>query len=181
MIYIRYKSLSPGRHAEAERGARGTVVYLLPGLAPGQRKAALRRLRQEGSRGCGPRLPATELLAALAVDRMLTGLRYVAAAVRVHPGRTLVPALLAGVLLALVATVFGSFDAAPRPGSVSVGILAPNGTAGTAGEVSSSAYGIGLPGGAGTDPAGTAPARRAENGKPGRPVHGDRDHRRLSH
>ncbi|HEY1705916.1 MAG TPA: hypothetical protein VGG75_40045 [Trebonia sp.] len=181
MIYIRYKSLSPGRHAEAERGAHGTVVYLLPGLAPAQRKAALRRLRQEGSRSCGPALPVSQLLAALAVDWMLSGLRHVAAAVRVHPGRTLVPALLAGVLLALVATVSGSFEAAPAPGSVPSGVLAPDGTAGTVGAVSGSAYGIGPADSADMDSAGTASARRGDAGKPGRQIRDDPHHRPLSH
>jgi hypothetical protein len=163
VIYIRYKSLSPGRHAEAERGTRGTVVYLLPGLAPAQRKAALRRLRQEGSRSCGPALPVGELLAALAVDWVLSGLRHAAAAVRFHPGRTLVPALLAGVLLALVATVSGSFEAAQAPGSVPSGVPAPDSTAGTGGAVFGSAYGFRLADGADMDSAGTASARIREN------------------
>jgi hypothetical protein len=179
VIYIRYKSLSPGRHAEAERGAHGTVVYLLPGLTPAQRTAALRRLRQEGSRGCGPRLPASELLASLAVDRTLTGLRHVAAAVRMHPGRTLVPALLAGALLALAATVSGSLSAAPRPASVPSGILAPDGAAGTVGAVSGSAYGIGLADSADTDPAAAASARQEEARELGRQIYGDVHHRRL--
>lgn len=86
-------------HAEAVRGEDGVIVYLLPGLTPVQRKAALRRLRQEGSRGCGPELPAGQLAAALAADRLRAGVRHTAGAVRLHPVRTLVPTALAGVLV----------------------------------------------------------------------------------
>jgi hypothetical protein len=112
---------------------------------------------------------------------MLSGLRHVAAAVRVHPGRTLVPALLAGVLLALVATVSGSFEAAPAPGAVPSGVLAPDGTAGTVGAVSGRAYGVGLADGAAMDSAGTASARRGDTGKPGRQLRDDPRHRPFGH
>lgn len=99
MIRIEYKNLPPGVHAEADAGGRDVVVYLLPGLTPAQRKAALRRLRQEGSRGCGPRLPEGKLWFALAADRLGVAVRSTARAVRHHPFATLVPALLAGGLL----------------------------------------------------------------------------------
>lgn len=105
MIHIRYKNLSPGRHAEAEHGTRGVVVYLLPGLTGAQRSAALRRLRQEGSRGCGPRLPAGQLAAALAADWLRVGAGNTGAAVRRHPVGVLLPVLLAAVLLVVVVLV----------------------------------------------------------------------------
>lgn len=92
-------------HAEAERGRRGVVVYLLPGLTCAQRNAALRRLRQEGSRGCGPRLPTAQLAAALAADRLRAGAGNTWAAVRRHPVGILLPMLLAcGVLWTFVLT-----------------------------------------------------------------------------
>lgn len=100
MIRIGYKNLPSGVHAEADAGARGVVVYLLPGLTPAQRKAALRRLRQEGTRGCGPRLPEGQLLLALAADRLGIAVRSTARAVRHHPFGLLIPALMAGGLLA---------------------------------------------------------------------------------
>lgn len=99
MVRIRYKNLPAGRHAEAEPGARGVVVYLVPGLTSAQRNAALRRLRQEGSRGCGPWLPSGQLAAALAADRLRAGTGNTAAAIRRHPVGTLLPALLAAALL----------------------------------------------------------------------------------
>lgn len=102
MIHIRYKTLPSGMHAEAERGTRGIIVYLLPGLTSAQRNAALRRLRQEGSRGCGPRLPSGQLAAALAADRLRAGAGNTGAAVRRHPVGTLLPALLAAGLLAVL-------------------------------------------------------------------------------
>jgi hypothetical protein len=88
---------------EAGRGARGTVVYLVPGLSVPQRRAALRRLRQEGSRNCGPPLPSAELTVALAADRVRVGLRHTTAAVRRHPASALVSMALAGALLTALA------------------------------------------------------------------------------
>lgn len=105
MIHIRYKSLSPGMHAEAERGAKSVVVYLLPGLTTAQRSAALRRLRQEGRRGCGPRLPLGQLTVALVADRLRAGAGNTGAVVRHHPVGTVVHALLAVGLLAVFALV----------------------------------------------------------------------------
>jgi hypothetical protein len=89
-------------HGEAERGSRGIVVYLLPGLTSAQRKAALRRLRQEGSRGCGPRLPLRQLTVALVADRLRAGATHTTAAIRQHPAGTLLPAVLAGGLLTVL-------------------------------------------------------------------------------
>lgn len=101
VIHIRYKNLSPGMHAEADRGSRGVVVYLLPGLTAAQRGAALRRLRQEGNRGCGPRLPSGQLAVALIADRLRAGVTHTGAAIRQHPVGMLLPAVLAGLLLTM--------------------------------------------------------------------------------
>lgn len=101
MIRVRYKDLSPGLHGKAERSARCTTVYLLPGLTGGQRRAALRRLRQEASRGCGPELRGPDLAVALAADRFRVGVRNTAAVVRQHPAGSLLPTALAAALMAL--------------------------------------------------------------------------------
>jgi len=101
VIRIRYKDLSSGLHGGAERSAHRTTVYLLPGLTGGQRKAALRRLRQEASRGCGPELPLPQLVVALGADRTRRALRGTAAVVRLHPAASLLPTLAAGALMAL--------------------------------------------------------------------------------
>jgi len=100
VIRVRYKDLSPGLHGQAEWSARGTTVYLLPGRTGGQRRAALRRLRQEASRGCGPALPGPDLTMALAADRFRVGLRNTAAVIRLHPAGSLLPTALAGLLMA---------------------------------------------------------------------------------
>jgi hypothetical protein len=55
----------------------------------------------EASRGCGPALPGTGLRMALAADRFRTGMHNTAAVVRLHPAGSLVPAALAGLLMAL--------------------------------------------------------------------------------
>ena len=76
-------------------------MYLLPGLTGGQRKAALRRLRQEASRGCGPELRRPDLAVALAADRFRVGVRNTAAVVRLHPAGSLLPTAFAAALMAL--------------------------------------------------------------------------------
>jgi hypothetical protein len=101
MIRVRYKELSPGLHGQTECSGRGTTVYLLPGLTVRQRKAALRRLRQEASRGFGPELPRPDLAVALAADRFRVGVRNTAAVVRLHPAGSLLPTAFAAALMAL--------------------------------------------------------------------------------
>ena len=91
-----------GLHGIAERLPRGVTIYLLPGLTSRQRRAVIRRLRQEASRGCGPELPLAQLLIALFLDRVLGAFRLAAGAVRLHPGTTLLPA----AFVAAVMTVF---------------------------------------------------------------------------
>lgn len=101
MIHVRYKELSPGLHGKTERSGRGITVYLLPGLTGRERKAALRRLRQEASRGLGPELRRRDLAVALAADRFRVGVRNTAAVVRLHPAGSLLPAALAAALMTL--------------------------------------------------------------------------------
>ena len=90
-----------GLHGRTERGARGVTIYLLPGLTTGERRAALRRLRQEASRGLGPPLPRSQLAVALGLDRVRTAARIAKAIVRLHPAVTLLPGVLVVALLAL--------------------------------------------------------------------------------
>src|SRR5438128_497596 len=97
MIRIRYRDpneLSPGLHAEAERGCRGTTVYLLSGLTAQQRRSALRRLRLSARMGHCPRLPAGQLALALLADRIRTALGRVGAVFRLHPAGSTVPIMV---------------------------------------------------------------------------------------
>ena len=95
MIYIRYSAdLRPGLNASAECGRRGTTIYMLPGLTPAQRRAALRRLRQQGRMGLGPRLPGRRLAVALALFRIRNMAARASAVFRVHPAGSAVPLLL---------------------------------------------------------------------------------------
>ena len=146
-------------HAEADRGSRGVVVYLLPGLTAAQRGAALRRLRQEGNRGCGPRLPSGQLAVALIADRLRAGATHTGAAIRQHPVGMLLPAVLAGVLLTMfvLASVSVRDSAATTPGSgpasMSIAAGAPGrGGPGGHGGTPSAASDGGVP--AGTSPTG---------------------------
>src|ERR1700691_817665 len=91
VIRVRYQDISSGSHhgtglyGTAKSCPQGVTIYLVPGLNGWQRKAVIRRLRQEASRGCGPELPLPALLAALAADRVRVGVKLTAAAVRLHP------------------------------------------------------------------------------------------------
>jgi len=123
VIRIRYKDISDisaGAHQETwlhgrtQAGAQGVMVYLVPGLTTGQRRAVLRRLRQEASRGLGPALPLPELLLALAADRLRTAARVAGAVIRLHPAEALLPsALVAGLMALFVVVSAGSPGAAP--------------------------------------------------------------------
>jgi hypothetical protein len=102
VIKIRLRAeLSPGLNAYAERGADGTIVYLLPGLTPAQRSAALRRLRQQARMRVGPPLPPRQLAVALAVFRVRDSALRLGAIFRLHPAASMVPMLM---LSAIVAT-----------------------------------------------------------------------------
>jgi len=100
-----------GLYGRTERGARGATVYLLPGLTTWQRRAVIRRLRQEASRGLGPALPLPQLAVALGLDRVRTTARIVGAIVRLHPAVTLVPGAFVVALMTLFVLASGG-----RPG-----------------------------------------------------------------
>jgi hypothetical protein len=125
MIRVRYKELSPGLHGKTECSGRATTVYLLPGLTVRQRKAALRRLRQEASRGFGPQLRRPDLAMALAADRFRVGVRNTAAVVRLHPAGSLLPTALAAVLMTLFVLAPISARMAWFPQSAPAGGLLP--------------------------------------------------------
>ncbi len=122
MIRIRYKDFSAGTHdatwlhGRAERCPRGVIVYLVPGLTACQRRAVLRRLRQEASRGFGPPLPLPQLAVALGLDRLRTAARVAGALIRLHPAVTLVPGAFAAALVALfVLASAGGSGVTPGP------------------------------------------------------------------
>ena len=118
MIKIIYRDLSPGLHASAETAGRDTIISLLPGLTPEQRRAALRRIRHSGRMGHGPRVSAVQLGLALGLDRIKAITRTGAAVVRLHPAGSTIPVLLlstAAVVFVLMATV--SIHVVPAPKS----------------------------------------------------------------
>jgi hypothetical protein len=101
MVRIRYSDLPVGLHVSVVARGRGTVIYLLPGLTPAQRRAALARARSGARMGQGPALPPLSLAVAIATDRTRTTLRNGAAAMRAHPV-LLLPALILLVSSAIV-------------------------------------------------------------------------------
>src|ERR1700744_1161407 len=97
MIKIRYhgaNELSPGLHAAAERQGRTTTVYLLSGLTPAERRAALRRLRLSARMGYCPKLPAAQLALALLADRIRTSFGQAGAVFRLPPAGIPLPLML---------------------------------------------------------------------------------------
>jgi hypothetical protein len=100
MVKIRYSELPVGLHVTTESDGRHTVIYLLPGLTPAERRAALIRVRSSARMGQGPDLPATGMATAVVADRMRMTARTVGAAMRAHPMLLLPPliALVAGVV-----------------------------------------------------------------------------------
>jgi hypothetical protein len=111
VIRVRRRDFASGSHKVAglqgiaERVPRGVTIYLLPGLTSRQRRAVIRRLRQEASRGCGPELPLAQLIVALLLDRVRGALGLAAGAVRLHPGTTLLPAAFVATVMTLFVLV----------------------------------------------------------------------------
>jgi hypothetical protein len=104
MVKIRYSELPAGLHVVAEACRRGAVVYLLPGLTPAQRRAALVRVRSSARMGHGPPMPRLSMALAVAADRARTTTRNGAAALRRHP-MVLLPPLIAVLASAIVFTL----------------------------------------------------------------------------
>src|ERR1700722_2108287 len=119
VIRVRRRDFVSGSHhvtgfqGIVERVPRGVTIYLLPGLTSRQRRAVIRRLRQEASRGCGPELPLAQLLIALFLDRVRGALRLAAGAVRLHPGTTLLPAAFVAAVMTLFVVASAGGGAVP--------------------------------------------------------------------
>lgn len=159
MIKIRYSDLPQGRHAHVHAAGRRSVIYLLPGLSPAQRRDALGRLIRTSRQGYGPRLRAPGVRFAVARDVAKTTVGNALAAVRFHPaGSTAVAALItAGVICyAFFVTVTVRFT--PHPAGPPV--AAPSGPSVPGGR---------SPGSGGSSPAGTQPSvtgRRTASARP---------------
>jgi hypothetical protein len=123
MVKIRYSELPAGLHVRAEARGRDTVIYLLPGLTPAQRRAALIRVRSSSRMGHGPRLPAASMAMAVGADRLRTTVTNGAAAMRGHPVLLLPPLILlvsgaiVFVLMSFVTLTVHEHDRAQSPAS----------------------------------------------------------------
>jgi hypothetical protein len=162
VIRVRRRDFVSGSHnvtgfqGIAERFPRGVTIYLLPGLTGRQRRAVIRRLRQEASRGFGPELPLPQLVIALFLDRVRGAIGLALAAVRFHPGVTLLPA----AFVAAVMTVFVLASA----GVEAAGVARPTLVAAQSGTGLRSAGGTGA---GGVRPSGTgAGGRGLGSGQP---------------
>jgi hypothetical protein len=115
MVKIRYSELPAGLHVVAEACRRGTIVYLLPGLTPAQRRAALVRVRSSARMGHGPPMPTLSMALAVAADRARTTTRNGLAALRRHP-MVFLPPLIAVLASAIVFTLmsFVTLSVAPN-------------------------------------------------------------------
>ena len=131
MVKIRYAELPAGLHVVTEDRAGCTIVYLLPGLTPSQRRAALTFARQSARIGHGPSLPVVDTALALAADRARTSGRTVAAALRRHP--VLLLPLVAVVSGVIVITMLSFVTVSMTPGRLPVTAPPPHRTGGRAG------------------------------------------------
>ncbi|HEY5358321.1 MAG TPA: hypothetical protein VIJ82_11705 [Streptosporangiaceae bacterium] len=127
MIKIRYAELPAGLHVRAEARGRSTIIFLLPGLTPAQRRAALIRARRSASLGHGPSLPAAGVALAVTVDQIKATLRNGLLAFRAHPLLLFPPVIIAAtatlvyIMLASGTLVIRSPQAGgpfPQPGPV---------------------------------------------------------------
>ena len=126
MIKIRYSDLPQGRHAHVHRAGRRSVIYLLPGLSPAQRRDALGRLVRTSRQGYGPRLRAPGVRFAVARDVAKTTVRNALAAVRCHPaGSTALAAVIATGVICYAFFVTVTVRFAPHPAGPPV--AAPSG------------------------------------------------------
>jgi len=119
MVKIRYSELPVGLHVAAKADGRHTVVYLLPGLTPTQRRAALIRVRSSARMGQGPRLPALGIALALMADRVRMTARNSVAAMRGHPMLLLPPLIIlvsSVIMLMLMSFVTLSVGPSARAG-----------------------------------------------------------------
>ena len=103
MVKIRYAELPAGLHVATEDRDGCTIVYLLPGLTPAQRRAALTFARRSARIGHGPTLPAVDMAFAVAADRARTTSRTILAVLRKHP--VLLLPLIALVSVVIVVTM----------------------------------------------------------------------------
>jgi hypothetical protein len=118
VIKIRYTDLPAGVHVRTTTRGRHTVVFLLHGLTPAQRKAAIRRAQGASRVGQGPPLPRAALARALAADRLRTTIRNGFGAMRLHPAilfPPLVIVLSAAVAYLLLVSVTIHFMPGPQP------------------------------------------------------------------
>jgi hypothetical protein len=160
VIRVRRRDFVSGSHnvagfqGIAERLPRGVTIYLLPGLTGRQRRAVIRRLRQEASRGCGPELPMPQLAIALLLDRVWGALGLAAAALRLHPGTTLLPAALVGAVLTLFVLASGGMGPVPAARPALVAAQSTTGPAPTAAAAGGAGGLVGIDGGSKAAPAG---------------------------
>jgi hypothetical protein len=171
VIKIRYADLPEGLHARAEAEGRAAVIYLVRGLSPAQRRAALRRVRRTARLGNGPRLPVSGVALAVAMDTAKSTTRSGIAAVRFHPaGSLFLTALLASVVVCYVLFVSVSIHLIPNPPTP--GALTAPGGAGPGG-AQGQRYGAASPGGpggqqvSGPGPSPTAAARTSAHASAG--------------
>ena len=104
MVRIRYSDLPADVHVAITVSALNTIIYLLPGLSPAQRREALTRARSLARMRHGRKLHAASMARAILADRLRTSATTAAAAMRRHPVVLTAPlVVLAGAAVVLVA------------------------------------------------------------------------------
>jgi len=116
VIKIRYADLPEGLHVRIEARGQRAVIYLRPGLSGAQRREALRQVRRTARLAAGPRLSASGVALAAAMDTAKSTARNGSAAVRCHPaGSLFLTALLASAVVCYMLFVSVSIQLIPAP------------------------------------------------------------------
>jgi hypothetical protein len=128
VIRIRYCDLPAGLHIRIEDQGSHTTMWLLPGLTPAQRQAAIRRAKGAARVGQGPELPPAELLRALTADWLRAIVKNGLGAMRQHPSvffPPLVVLMSAAVAYLLLVSVSIQFLPGPHPQAIGRGPARP--------------------------------------------------------
>ena len=111
-VQIRYARLPAGLHIRVTAGHGGrTIVYLLPGLSRGNRRAALARAVSAARLGLGPPLTPAALARAAAADRLRASVRLGVRPVRARPW------LLVSLVLLAATAAMAIVMLLPAPGT----------------------------------------------------------------
>jgi len=127
MVKIRYSELPAGLHVSTEVRGRYTIVYLLPGLTPAERRAAITFARRSARIGHGPRVPVLAMALALTADWVRAVSRVILAVLRKHPVLLLPLVALVSAVIVITTLSLVKVTIATRADAQAAGQMPANG------------------------------------------------------